>query len=254
MIIAKVNNVNKKTNYSNLESSKKSTNAKISQSRFNYSGDKVVFKGLDPVTATILQEAIEGAAHKILSAKKVNAAIAKAHDLFTRYDVKPAIELALGIHEKLGSSFLHGDKADDLLAKGVQHVSNLSDEHLVNRDLKQRVLDHCFISPGTSYTPGSDETIVHRLAENLLANLNGRYFEKYKKHLISKVTEYSITGGGHDVISNGGILHFKRIDEILSNMSDRDYKMKMKRLWLEKKQEYEESMAGHNSLDDIIVM
>lgn len=241
MIISKVSGVNNKTNYSKLEGSNQVQNRNISCSRPYSTGDKVAFKGvLEGAAATIFQEALEGAAHKVLKGWKIQKALDEAEELFDRFDVKPAIELAVRMDAKFGEDFA----TKDLLVKAIRSVEDLSDEHMQHRDLKQRVLDHCFLDDGVNTKPDDSLPEHHELAENLLISLDPRHFDRYKKFLIEKVSRRTIHFPNevrhNDDESMNGILNFRQIDEVLDNVRDSGFKEKMKKFWLKEKAKWDD--------------
>lgn len=235
MIISKISSTNQ-TNYSNIENTKKNSSGNfLIPKQFDSAGNKVSFGGvLEGLAATIFQEALEGAARKIFGIMKVKNAIYKADDLFDRFDVKPAIDLAIKMDAKFGSESRYSQLTSVLLAQAITKVGDLPDEHLVNRDLKQRVLDHCYLDGGLPFPAKHDYAFfsdLHKLAENLLANLDTRYFEDYKKFLISKTAETSVPDAYTPYGS--GILRFKEIDKVLENIRDKNFKGKIKKCWEE---------------------
>lgn len=214
MIITKIGITNKINNLS-LENKEKNLHAQI-----NSDSDKISF-GMDPMAAAILQEATIGTARGLLGIRKIKQAIEKADELFDRYDVKPAIELAVQMDKKLGDKLLYFEATESLLVKAIKHVSNLSDEHLVNRDLKQKVLDYCFLDNGVSYYhPDNMETEGHKLAENLFIRLDNKYFHNYKKFIIEK----------RDKSNRLDI--FKDIDSVLKGIDDMKFRDTIKNNWL----------------------
>lgn len=238
MIISKVNSTNCKTNYFNLESSKPLTNAK-------FSGDKVAFKSLSGTAAAVLQEALQAGSSGLLGIRKVKIAIRKAHDLFDSYDVKPAIDLAIQMDAKFGRSWFQ--KTDDLLEKAVKHVRDLSDESPVNRDLKQKVLDYCFVHAEIPKRSNGYE--AQALAEDLLADLNPKYFDGYKKFLIEKTTRTFFRIGERG--QKNGITQFRDIDKVLNNIRDENFKARMKIVFEKEKKKWEEKLNAEG-IDPII--
>lgn len=239
MIISKIGVMNNKTNYSKVEGSKQVQNGNISSLRPYSTGDKVAFTSLTGTATAILQEALQAGASKLLGMRKVKAAIGKAHDLFDSYDVKPAIELAIQMDSRFGRSLFQD--TDSLLEKAVRHVSDLSDDNSVNRDLKQKVLDHCFVHAEIPKRLG--ESDAQRAAEDLLADLDPRYFNDYKKFLISKTARTYFKVG--EIGQQNGITQFRDIDTVLDNIRDEGFKTRMRSTWEEKNTEWQERLASH---------
>lgn len=143
--------------------------------------DKVAFGAMDPITATILQEAAEAAAKSVFGLYQLRKVFEKAYGLFEKYDVKPAIETALAMDGKYGTSLKSiFVSPEELLEKAIYHVGKLSDEHLVNRDLKQRVLDYCFLDKDDVYYNQSNPI------QELFKSLDNKYYAEFKKYLLTK--------------------------------------------------------------------
>lgn len=195
--------------------------------------DSVSFGGLDPITATILQEAAEAAARGILGIKKLRATIKKAEGLFDKFDVKPAIETAIRLDAKHGRNI--AVSTDNLLSMAISQVGKLSDEHLVNRDLKQRVLDYCYLDKKDFYNNVKP-------VENLFVNLNNRYYKDFKKYLISKLAS-----------SEYGLLEFENIDSVIKGVGDGKYRNDIKLALAKQKVKMEQYNANAAIKGDVII-
>lgn len=212
MYISKVNAL---TNNKNINCQIHSNNNTISYSslKANKSGDQITFKGIDPITATILQEAAEGAASILFKGMKLRAVVEKADALFGKFDLKPAIETAVQLDAKYGKNFWVDTSR--ILNKAITAATNLSDEHLVNRDLKQSVLDHCYID--TDYL----EPQHRNAAERLLKSLNNTTYCEFKKYLFSRLAKDLTRDYGS---IHPGLRYFDDLDSVTNGVGDESFR------------------------------
>lgn len=183
MQITKIGQANTKNN-----NYQQNSENKIGSSHKTNYADKVSF-GMDPITAAILNEAASASAWGILGRVKLEKVFEKAHSLFDKYDVKPAIETAISLDAKynnrgdgffdfLGSFF--DPNTNGLLGKALMHAKKLSDFQQVEIDLKRRLLDHCFLDKKHVYDDLQSPII------ELFNSLNNRTHGEFKKYVLSR--------------------------------------------------------------------
>lgn len=185
--------------------------------------DKVSF-GMDPITATILQEAAEAAAKGLWGIHKLRKTIEKAEYLFNKFDVKPAIETAIQLDAKYGKK--HSVSTGNLIDLAIEHVGKLSDSHKVNRDLKQRVVDHCYLDQNYSF-----ENI-----ESLFIGLNNNYYMPFKKYILKNLASQNLER--YD-LPGKGLLLFDDIDSVTKGVGDTKFRSMIKRRRVEQIKELE---------------
>lgn len=208
----------------NLNKTKNQNNYSYTSTKLNIKNsgrDNVSFGVLDPVTAaivgTILQEAAEASAKGYLGIKKLRNTINKAEALFDRFDVKPAIETAMSLD--LRYNLNSNVNTNKLFKKAVTEVKKLSDEHLVNRDLKHRVIEHYFFEDG-------NRTSLSKTIEDFFINLDNSHHKDFKKYLLSKLAN-----------TGKGLLNFEDIDSALKGVGDEKFRNQIK---LRRSKDYDE--------------
>lgn len=223
MQITKVTSVNRGHNVSKNNSDNR---GKVNYSAgFDSTGikkDDISF-GMDPVTVTILGAAAKAAGRWFFGGSEFRSVVSSAESLFDRFDVKPAIETAIALDSKYGDKLYYLD-SNNLLLKAIVKVDELSDEHLVNRDLKHNVLEYFYVGGGyrESHAP---------YAETAFKKLNNFYHGGFKKHLLSKLS----SDDGY------GLTKFEDLDAAMNGVGDHNFRANLKKSRIKQLQEMEES-------------
>lgn len=178
----------------------------------NNKSDLVTFGAIDPISASILKKAAD-AAKGVLGVIKMKGIIAEADELFNRYNLRPAIETALGLDIQCKGKLLVN--TDGLLNKAVRRANELPDDNFLNRELKQQLLEHCYLDKEID----QDEDV-----ERLLINLDNKYHGDFKKYLLKKLS--SVDCG--TLYGDKGLMLINNIDKVMAGVGDSDFKVLMK--------------------------